>query len=140
MRIRTKARVHPAHSFTGGRRFYNTSDISEYLNAFETEVPGASAVILDEICSRDDLIFEYVFTGLRKTEGISLDDFRERFGIAFSEYYKSKIPYITEQVKQEFMFTVPDDDSFDFKSGRLGLTLLGIDVSNSIMSEFAERD
>lgn len=120
-----------AHSFTKGRRFYNTSDFEEYVSFIEK---GSLASLEDEVCTKDDLIFEYVFTGLRMTEGISLDDFKERFDVPFSDYYEDKTDYLKKQVKEGYITT--DDENF--KTGRLALTLKGIDVSNSIMSEFAK--
>ena len=83
---------------------------------------------------KDDLIFEYVFTGLRMTEGISLDDFKDRFDVSFLDYYEDKTNYLKKQVDEGYITT--DDENF--KTGRLALTLKGIDVSNSIMSEFAK--
>lgn len=133
-----------AHSFTKERRFYNTSDLDEYIRALSHNEESRNDVYKyvtfdDEACMRDDMIFEYVFTGLRKTDGISLDDFKRRFGLPFEEYYAAKLGYIRKQITDGFMFLkneYGDCDTFD--SGRLGLTLNGIDISNSIMAEFAE--
>ena len=41
--------------------------------------------------STDDLEKEYIITGLRKTEGISLVDFEKRFNLSFLEKYAKKI-------------------------------------------------
>lgn len=137
-----------AHSFTKERRFYNISDLEEYIRALSYNEKSGNDVrenfykyvtFEDEACMRDDMIFEYVFTGLRKTDGISLDDFKKRFGLTFGEYYAAKLDYIRKQIADGFMFLkneYGDCDTFD--NGRLGLTLNGIDISNSIMAEFAE--
>ena len=76
-----------------------------------------------------DDVFEYIFTGLRMTSGIDLAHFKSRFGKALEEYYPDKTAYINRMIADGFMFR---------ENGHLGLTLAGIDISNSIMSEFAE--
>ncbi len=75
----------------------------------------------------DDDTSEFVFTGLRKTAGISKAEFEARFGKPFWEVYGGRRKYL-----EEF-----------FESGRLiedgdvlRLSEEGIDISNTIMSIF----
>lgn len=117
-----------ASSFAGGKRFTNTSSMSDYIaenNNFL--LPQDTAA---ENTEADD-VFEYIFTGLRMTSGIDLAHFKSRFGKTLEEYYPDKTAYINRMIADGFMFC---------ENGHLGLTLAGIDISNSIMSEFAEPD
>ena len=75
----------------------------------------------------EDDTAEFVFTGLRKTCGISKAEFEERFGRPFWEVFGGRRKYL-----EEF-----------FESGKLieegdvlRLSEEGIDVSNTIMSIF----
>ena len=122
-----------ASSFVCGRRFTNPSHLDEYAVLygtskkessrrrlpFETAIPNTEA----------DSVFEYIFTGLRRINGIELTDFRRRFGKDFADYYPHKVVYIKEMTEQGFLF---------FRNGRFGLTPAGIDISNGILSEFAD--
>lgn len=74
-----------------------------------------------------DSASEFVFTGLRKTEGISFDQFRERFGRDFWEVFGDR----RLQLQDYF-----DQGKLIEKDGFLKLSLEGIDISNSIMAVF----
>ena len=137
-----------ASSFTGGKRFANTSIMDEYLAFYEgmgtggcpnfdvlckNADPVSGQIILPqdtvEKNTEADSIFEYIFTGLRLTSGIDLARFKSIFGKNLQDYYPDKAAYIKQMIASGFMFC---------ESGFLGLTLSGIDISNGIMSEFSE--
>ena len=65
----------------------------------------------------------YVFTGLRKKEGISLDDFRRRFEVDLFSVYD---PAILKRHK----------GLINLYNNQLYLTDAGMDVSNTVMAEF----
>ena len=65
----------------------------------------------------------YVFTGLRKAEGISLDDFRQRFERDLFSVYD---PAILRRYK----------GLLKLSENQLYLTDAGMDVSNTVMAEF----
>ena len=75
----------------------------------------------------DDNTGEFVFTGLRKTEGISKEEFEDRFGRAFWDVYEARRPRIREFFDSGLL--IEEDDV-------LRLSEEGIDVSNQIMSMF----
>jgi len=79
--------------------------------------------------SNADNAFEYVFTALRKTNGVDFNDFKAKTGLDFKEIYIDKFSQIEEWEKQGFIKT----DKQGFR-----LTEAGIDISNTIMAEFAE--
>ena len=70
---------------------------------------------------------EYVFTGLRKTEGIRKSDFARRFGREFWEVYGSRRGYLEEYFEEGLLLEEGDV---------IRLSERGIDISNSIMAIF----
>ena len=74
-----------------------------------------------------DYMSEYVFTALRKLEGLSFDDFRNTFGVEFFDIYKEQKEIIKEYIAKGLV-TVTDT--------HMALTVAGIDVSNEVMAEF----
>ncbi len=105
-----------AHGYVEGFRYYNTSDIDEY--------------IANPVCSEyahhvteKERLEEEIFLGLRKTEGINIFDINKKFNIDFECKYKNVI----EKYSPEFMCK---------KSGYLSLTRKGFMLSNIILSEF----
>lgn len=105
-------------------RLTNTAEPEQYCDTQEREV--SMGIIQNSL--RDDA-FEYVFTALRKKDGVDFDDFERKTGAAFKEYYKKKMPLISQWHEQGLAVL----DGAGFR-----LTLRGIDISNSIMAEFSE--
>lgn len=132
-----------ASGFVNGRRYKNITDIEEYIDAFgmypviesgRVNVPVADEHVNDSF----DNISEAVFTGLRRTEGITYRD-------ALKAYHGTDE---TEagSAKDEFwrIFSEAKEEAEDYARRRLlimeeeglRLTEQGIDISNSIMSLF----
>ena len=71
---------------------------------------------------------EFMFLGLRKTDGIRLLDFKEEFGTDIKRIYGH---IMKKQVEKELaMFSGEGDEE------RFMLTDRGLEVSNIVMSEF----
>lgn len=70
---------------------------------------------------------EYVFTGLRKTEGIRKSDFARRFDREFWDVYGSRRRYLEEYFDEGLLLEEGDV---------IRLSEKGIDISNSIMAIF----
>ncbi|MCI5722189.1 MAG: coproporphyrinogen III oxidase, partial [Firmicutes bacterium] len=77
--------------------------------------------------SIQDDMSEYVFTGLRRTCGISLSDFEERFGVELWEAFGDRREGLSEFFDSGLLIESGD---------RLFLSEEGLDVSNMIMAEF----
>ena len=110
-----------AASLFGNRRWTNTADRSLYLKAC-----GALEKIREdeEILSRQDAMEEFMFLGLRMTQGISKAEFEEQFGKEIHAVYGGVLKkYKAMHLLQEH-------------SGRLALTRDGISVSNVILADF----
>ena len=115
-----------AHSYISGKRFGNIRDIHAYIeNAGQH---GFDFVHKNEIY---DDISEYVFTGLRLTNGITLGDFERRFKMQLQGVYSKEWKQIEKYIA---------DGMLIMSDGRLRLSKAGIDISNTIMSEFVLWD
>ena len=114
-----------AHSYIHGARSKNVDDMKEYLNLTSK---GKSPVDSNfyHVDSEKDKMAVYVFTGLRKREGISLSEFEARFGKGLFEIYKD----ITSELKRYM-----DEGYLEISGDRFRLTESGIDISNDVMSE-----
>lgn len=72
----------------------------------------------------EDEMAEFMFLGLRMTEGVSKKEFRENFGREMEEIYGEVLDkYIRLGLLME-------------NDGRIFLSRKGIHVSNAVMSEF----
>ena len=105
-----------AHSYVGNVRYYNTSDLSEYLK-------GVTRI--DEVhLLRNDEMGEFMMLGLRKNEGVNVAEFYTRFGVYPYDVWQTALDKFTN------LGLMAEDDGF-YK-----LTDRGRDVSNSVMCEF----
>ncbi|MEW9096688.1 MAG: radical SAM family heme chaperone HemW [Clostridiaceae bacterium] len=110
-----------AHSYIEGLRYRHTENISEYIE----KVNKGNNINLDiyENTLKDE-IEEFMFMGLRKREGISIEKFNKRFKRDIYEVYGE----ILNKYLQLGMLIKED--------GYIFLSIKGIQVSNSIMCEF----
>lgn len=82
-----------AHSYLGGHRFANTSDLDKYLDNFSSgERPLPE---WDEEIGSELQISEAVILGLRLSQGVCLDDIRCRFGIDLLCQYGRQVDSLT---------------------------------------------
>lgn len=117
-----------AHSFFQGRRYSNCTDFEQYLRSFQTAAPETSIEPPSTVWKHDntyrDDVEEYLFTGLRKTEGILLDDFQMRFGASVLDLYRDSVRRLTA------------NNWLLVDHARMRLTNDGIDLSNQVFIEF----
>lgn len=119
-----------ASSYEGDRRYSNTREMEEYL-----------AVLMDESCDpkqvkklyRDVQILtveeqmeEFMFLGLRLTDGVKADVFQNRFGRSLQQVYG--------QVLKDMETKGLLEQTGDQNGWRL--TQMGLDVSNYVLAEF----
>lgn len=113
-------------------RFHNTEDMEKYLDLFgqkgaESEgifSPAGAAAEEIECLSEEERMEEFMFLGLRKTEGVSRDAFHDVFGKKIEDVYGEQISRFTGL------------GLLEATGGMICLTEKGIDVSNAIFSEF----
>ncbi|MBI5409706.1 MAG: radical SAM family heme chaperone HemW [Nitrospirae bacterium] len=114
-----------AHSFIDGKRFYNTDNLDEYLKMISE---GKSPIKETEDITADKAFFEAFFLGLRKTEGINLKAFSERYGKDILQLYGEKIGELQDAGLMEL--------GTNRLNRYLRLTRKGILLSNEIFAGF----
>ena len=131
-----------SHSFIDGIRFSNVTDLNQYLQMDE-EYNGIGKnnngrmenqerynnpfVEWHHKNSKEENISEYLFTGLRKIDGIDLKDFEKSFDRPIEDVF-SKNWHILQTYIDEGYLTKSDEN--------MRFTIKGIDISNTILTEF----
>ena len=110
-----------AASLIENTRYHNTDNLNFYIEH------SAEPNVIQE--DRDELSFtarmeEFMFLGLRKMQGVSEMEFALNFGKTIDESYNQQMAHLIEK------------GLLIRKDGRIMLTKKGIDVSNSVFSEF----
>ncbi len=76
-----------AHSFLEHTRWWNHRCLSDYLADLKA---GRRPVAESEALNREQQIMEFVYLGLRQTDGINTADFASRFKATFSERFEAE--------------------------------------------------
>jgi len=108
-----------AHSYIDGLRFSMTQDLQSYIHGEKINWQHKNDL-------KDD-VSEYIFTGMRKTRGISLEDFRQRFGRELFEFYPEQRDLVGQYEQNGWL---------EVREGFMRFTVKGFDISNRILSEF----
>ena len=110
-----------AHSYMDGKRFHNSYDLQKYISA-----KGDTSLLREdtELITETDALAEFMFLGLRLTEGVSFARFRQRFGKEMDTVYGKELQELTE------MGLLLRDES------GVRLSRRGIDVSNAVFERF----
>lgn len=83
-----------AHSFIEPQRFWNHSNVKKYIQELTTgRLPRAGK----ESLSREQLMIEAVYLGLRQTKGIEVDAFDKKFGVNFKAMFTGVITDLEEK-------------------------------------------
>ena len=110
-----------ASSLYGGMRFSNTHQMQEYL----TDSRKPEQIRKDvTVLSRNEQIEEFMFLGLRMTDGISENKFEENFDVRLMDIYGNILQKYEETGFMEHIET------------KWRLTRKGIHVSNHILADF----
>ena len=117
-----------ASSYMAGCRFSNLKDLDAYLKLDIS--PERGLAVLEELHGvmkeqgRKTEMEEFMFLGLRMVQGISEEEFINRFGVRLDTVYGSVIPSLIENglMKKEGVW--------------YSLTEWGMDVSNYVLSGF----
>ena len=72
-----------ASGYLNGVRYRNRGPIQHYLKA----VSEGNARLSEEVLTKDEMMEEELFLGLRKKSGVSIAKFEEKFGVSFEERY-----------------------------------------------------
>ncbi|MDR5586661.1 MULTISPECIES: radical SAM family heme chaperone HemW [Clostridium] len=110
-----------ASSYIDGKRIKNIDDIELYIKNINNNKNVENEIYKNNI---NDNMEEFMFMGLRMISGIEESEFKERFKKDIDEVYGT---IIDKNIKQELLVR---------NGGRIYLTSRGIEVSNSVMSDF----
>lgn len=109
-----------AHSFIKDRRIRNTNDIEKYIKSLNNKL---LAIEEDIEISCEDALKEFIFLGLRKTEGLNIKEFMEDLCLDLE-------PAAQELIENKLL-----ESSGSF----LRLTRKGIIVSNMVITELMAK-
>ena len=114
-----------AASLIENERFHNTSDLNKYLQDTREVTEDHQKLSVAEQME------ETMFSGLRKTTGVGLEQFEKNFGIPLLQVYGEVVEKHRKEGLLEF---VENEDG----NRSIALTLKGMDVSNYVMADFLE--
>lgn len=107
-----------AHSFDGRQRYANERDTAAYVRLIDS---GGPAEVSRESV---DAASEFVFLGLRLTDGIDLEEYKARFNDDLVERYRHEVDDLLEK------------ELIDITDTRMRLTRRGMLFSNEVFSAF----
>jgi oxygen-independent coproporphyrinogen-3 oxidase len=114
-----------AHSFIEPERYWNHRRLGNYMRQIEA---GQSPIAEREKLTREQMIMEAIYLGLRTTRGIELDAFGKRFGINFLNSFEAKIADFEK------------DDLLKLTQTHCALTREGMAFLDSITAMFTSQD
>ena len=110
-----------SHSYLGNIRFCNTDNLEEYIkNAEENKFDK----IIQEQQTEFEKQKEYMLLGLRKIEGISIQDFKNKFGENPIFIFRNEINKLVEE------------GLLNIGTNNIKLTNKGLDLANIVWEEF----
>lgn len=114
-----------AAGFIGNERYSDIRDVKKYI-----ELNGDIEKLHEniEILTKEDAIEEFMFLGLRKMAGVDVMDFQRRFGVPIENVYAKEIEHNI------------DKGLLIRQGGMLKLTEYGMDICNTVMSDFILTD
>ena len=112
-----------AHSYTNGVRFSNVDTIEEYISNYENGKEEDN-LIFHEKQNKKSMMKEYMMLGLRKIEGIKIQDFKSKFAENPIFIYRKEL----EKLVKEELIEIDGDV--------VKLTKKGLDLANLVWEEF----
>ncbi|WP_039041709.1 radical SAM family heme chaperone HemW [Sporosarcina sp. ZBG7A] len=110
-----------AHGYLNGVRYANIAPLKRYMEHVETgELPRKE----ENTVTLQESMEEEMFLGLRKTEGVSIQHFAEKFGITMDEKYGAVIQNLMQK------------DLLELHENRIRLTRNGIFKGNEAFQQF----
>lgn len=109
-----------ASGYVAGVRYRNQGSIQHYLKA----VSEGNARLSEEVLTKEEMMEEELFLGLRKKSGVSIAKFEERFGISFEERYGQ----VVAELRQQGLL-VPDDEM-------IRMTKKGLFLGDTVAEKF----
>lgn len=117
-----------AASLRRGRRFAVTTSLETYLSYTPEDFVKGLHYRNEEILTEKECMEEFMFLGLRMTEGVSASEFKRRFQKELEAVYWEPL---SELEKEGLIDAYGQDDGRGYR-----LTEYGLDVSNYVLAEF----
>ena len=105
-----------AHSYADSTRYSNTESIEEYIENFDKIIHEKQVI--------EDMQKEYMLLGLRKVEGISVQEFKNKFGDNPIFLFRNELSKLVEE------------DLVEIDGDIIKLTNKGLDLANRVWQEF----
>lgn len=105
-----------AHSFLENKRYSNVSNVDEYIKSINScKLP----IDYEEYINKEDALWEFLILGLRKSEGVNIEEMETKFNTSFSKY-------------REIIKELNDDGLLIRTKENIKLTKKGMDLSNYV--------
>ena len=112
-----------AHSYTNNVRYSNIDSMEEYIKKKKKE-SEADNFVFHEKQNEDSKMKEFMMLGLRKKEGVSIKEFKNRFTLNPIFVYRKEL----EKLVTEELIEIDGD--------KIKLTNKGLDLANLVWEEF----
>ena len=112
-----------AHSYKNITRYSNTENIEEYINNIHKKCFEKNRII-HEVQTEEDARKEFMLLGLRKVDGVKINEFKNKFGDNPIYLYRNQL----DKLSKENLIIVDNDD--------IRLSNRGIDLANLVWEEF----
>ncbi len=112
-----------AHSYKNITRYSNTENIEEYINNIHKKCFEKNRII-HEVQTEDDARKEFMLLGLRKVDGVKINEFKNKFGDNPIYLYRNQL----DKLSKENLIIVDNDN--------IRLSNRGIDLANLVWEEF----
>lgn len=110
-----------AHSYYQGKRYSNIEDIKQYIENIRKK---EKIKVIHEIQDKEDQEKEFMLLGLRKIQGISIQEFKMKF-------HENPIYLFKEQINK-----LVKERLIEIDLDQIKLTERGIDLANLVWEEF----
>lgn len=112
-----------AHSYINNRRFCNTSNLRDYINNIQNG-NFKNNIEVCEIQNEEDKKKEYMLLGLRKIEGVNVQDFKNKF-------VDNPIYLFHKELEK-----LVNEGLIEIDLNNIKLTSKGLDLANLVWEEF----
>ena len=116
-----------AHSYTNDVRFSNIDSIEEYIENYE-QGNVTDNFVFHEKQTQSSKMKEYMMLGLRKIEGISIQEFKNKFVGNPLYIYRKELQKLVEE------------ELIEIELDKIKLTKKGLDFANIVWEEFIQGE
>lgn len=112
-----------AHSYTNNVRYSNIDSIEKYIDNFEND-NVMDNFVFHEKQNKESKMKEFMILGLRKIEGVQIQNFKNRFGENPIFLYRRELRKLV------------DEDLIEIDGDKIKLTKKGLNFANLVWEEF----